>query len=161
MTVAVGKRKMFRKDRGFTAIELVIVIGIIFILAAALLPVLSKAREMAKKTCALEEIHQLEVALRMYGEDWGRYPDDDEFLTGNPIDGCENLIDALEYEVENGPYGTWEEDATSGNFLDPWGNAYRYRYNTLPVIGHDTGVMYNIWSLGPDINNDDDDIANW
>ena len=171
MTIAIEEREMFRKDRGFTVIELIVVIGIIFILAAALLPVLSKAREMAKKTRAREEIHQLEVALRMYGEDWGRYPDDDEFLALNSPYRCENLIDALEYEVENGPYGAWEEDTSSDDLFDPWGNAYIYRYNSGTVIGKSIGVAYNIYSAGPNgiyespgpdgIYDNDDDITNW
>ena len=167
MTIAAGEREMFRKDRGFSVIELIVVIAIIFVLAGALLPVLSKAREMAKRTRAREEIHQLEVALRMYGEDWGQYAPDEEFY-GEIFSGCDTLIEALKAKVENGPYGTWEEDA--GNFLDPWGNAYRYRYNST-VVGHNIGVAYNIYSAGPNgiyespgpdgIYDNDDDITNW
>ena len=142
---------MFRKNRGFSVIELLVVVGIIFILAAALMPVLSKARQMAKKTRAREEIHQLEVALRMYGEDWGQYPDDEGAA------GSAALITALHAEVENGPYGKWAENP----LLDPWGKTYIYRYDDT-VEGHSIGVAYNIYSAGPDgTYGSNDDITHW
>ena len=141
------------KRLGFTVIEFIIVIGIIFFLAAALLPALSRSRQMAKKRNAREVIYQLEVALQMYGEDYGTYPTDGT--------GCGNLITWMEREVGNGPYCEWPDDMKDGsNLLDPWGESYRYRYNTPTVLG--TGIQYNIWSDGPDKEPDtDDDVTNW
>jgi prepilin-type N-terminal cleavage/methylation domain-containing protein len=55
--------------RGFTVIELLIVIAIIAVLAAILFPVFARAKESALQTAALSQMKQLGTAFSLYTDD--------------------------------------------------------------------------------------------
>ena len=58
-----------RRSRGFTLVELLVVIAIIAVLIAILLPVLSKAKQASQRTVCMSNVRQLTIAFRMYVED--------------------------------------------------------------------------------------------
>jgi prepilin-type N-terminal cleavage/methylation domain-containing protein len=59
----------FKTTKGFTLLELLMVIAIIAILAALLLPVLSTAKERARRTTCLNNLRQISLGIRMYSDD--------------------------------------------------------------------------------------------
>jgi prepilin-type N-terminal cleavage/methylation domain-containing protein/prepilin-type processing-associated H-X9-DG protein len=62
------------RNRAFTLIELLVVIAVIAILSALLLPALARAKSSARRVNCVSNLHQIGVALRLYVDDFQKYP---------------------------------------------------------------------------------------
>ncbi len=88
---------------GFTLIELLVVIAIVGILAAIVFVVVNRARDDAYLSKALSESRQIEMAVQMYYEDHGSYPNTTTF--GEPPDGMEDRY--INSEIWSHGSGPW------------------------------------------------------
>ncbi len=76
------KGKFKNKEKGFTLIELLVVIAIIGILSSVVLVSLGSARAKARDARRISDIKQLQTALELYFNSYGRYPTRTEMANG-------------------------------------------------------------------------------
>lgn len=129
-------RNTLKNTRGFTLIELMIVIVIIGLLATLLVPRIMDRPEEARRIKAKTDIKTLEGALKLYKLDNTFYPTTEQ--------GLEALI--KKPEISPIPKKWREGGYLEGSSLpkDPWGNPYYY---TSPAS---SGKEYEIISYGAD-----------
>ncbi|MFA6902442.1 MAG: type II secretion system major pseudopilin GspG [Gallionellaceae bacterium] len=134
-----------KRQRGFTLMELLLVLVIVGLLAAVVGPTMYQRIKPAKETAVREQIENFGTALDIFLVDMGRYPTTQEglkVLRAKP-DGSDKW---------NGPYLKKEIPN------DPWGNPYVYR-----APGRSGG--YEIISLSEDGREggegDNADINSW
>ncbi len=64
-----------RAGRGFTLVELLVVFGILSVLAALLLPALTRAKDAGRKAVCISNLRQIGLAVHAYADEWeGRIP---------------------------------------------------------------------------------------
>lgn len=137
--------EILKKNRGFTLIELMLVIIIIGVLVAMVAPRLAGKSQQGKLAAAQADINaHLSVALDLFEVDNGRYPTTEEGLA------------ALRTAPSAAP--RWK-----GPYLkrpvppDPWRKPYVYR-----SPGQHNREDYDLFSYGPDgVEGGQDDITNW
>jgi prepilin-type N-terminal cleavage/methylation domain-containing protein/prepilin-type processing-associated H-X9-DG protein len=111
------------ESQGFTLIELLVVIAIIAILASLLLPVLSQAKDAGRKAFCANNLRQYGVYLRLYLDDWNKYPTSVELMGAN---GVRPINDPIRYHY--GPK-TGFESVDPWNIRCPTKGSYGYAYN--------------------------------
>jgi type II secretion system protein G len=89
-----------KSSRGFTLIELLVVIAIIGILASVILASLNSARAKARDARRVSDLHQLQIALEEYYDQYGSYPigsagSDRSQWVNNTSTGPDNPLGAL------------------------------------------------------------------
>lgn len=131
--------------RGFTLIEIMLVVIIIGALAAMVIPRFTGRSDQAKITAAKADIEaHLATALKLYELDNGNFPTTSQGL------------DALTTKPVTNPVpSNWNGPYIEKKPVDPWGKPYAY------ASPGDHRADYDLFSKGKDSNKDDDDISNW
>ena len=134
-------------SKGFTLIEMMVVVVVLGILAATIIPQFRGATYDAKVGTAKASIAELENAIERYSIHMDGLPTTEE--------GLSVLVEppAEQPESWRGPYVKMVRP-------DPWGNPYQYR---RPGIRHPTS--FDLWSRGADGvdggEGEGSDIGNW
>ncbi|MCF7936097.1 MAG: type II secretion system major pseudopilin GspG [Synergistales bacterium] len=136
------------RRRGFTLVEIMVVVVIMGLLAALVVPRIVGRGEEAKRTAAEMQLKEIEQSLDLFKLDNGFYPSTEQ--------GLEALVSKpdLPPEPNNYPDGGYMKKTPT----DPWGNPYVYRN---PGEHGD----YDLFSYGPDGEEggegDNADVTNW
>lgn len=130
-----------RKTSAFTLIEIMVVVIILGILAAAIIPQFMGSTEDAKISRAKSDIATLENALERFNLNLDRYPTTEE--------GLKVLVEAPPGDEEK-----WRGPYVKIVSPDPWGNPYQYR---IPSTHRTSG--FDLWSGGG--QGGGKEIGNW
>jgi len=132
-----------KSEKGFSLIELIVVLVILGLLAAVVGPRVYDKLAKGKEQIAKIQIKEIEGALQLFSFDVGRFPSSSE--------GLEALVrNPGNMESWKGPYLT-KNDLPK----DPWGKPYVYR---CPGQHGD----YDLLAYGPDgSEGGEDDIVSW
>jgi len=122
------------RRRGFTLLELLIVVAVISMLAALLLPVLRAARIRAKVTRAHADLRSIATAIESYRLDHESYPPARSFCAGGGMK-VDDYNESPAELLSCGYLGTFPEDIFNRT------RAYKY---ITPGLGYANGVLTSL-----------------
>ncbi|MBF0486509.1 MAG: type II secretion system major pseudopilin GspG [Candidatus Omnitrophica bacterium] len=139
---------MRKIKKGFTLIEIMLVVIIIGVLVAMVAPNISGRSEQARAVAARTDIEaNLSTALDLFQMDIGHYP--------TTAQGLQSLVTAPtdgDADKWKGPYLKKKHKIPK----DPWNHEYVYK-----APGEHNKESYDLSSLGADGTVSADDVANW
>ncbi len=133
------------KVKGFTLLEVMVVIVILGILASMVVPNLMGSQERANMQKAISDVTALETSLSLYKMDNYDYPSTEQ--------GLDALVEQTDIEPEprRFPEGGYIKRLPK----DPWGNDYI-------LLNPGEQSKMDVFSTGPDGEpSTEDDIGNW
>jgi general secretion pathway protein G len=146
-----------RTRRGFTLVEILLVLGIIVMLAGVTAVVLWPQAKGARVDIAKTQMVKISKQLDLYNINIGHYPTEEE--TGlSALVTRPGFPDEKLNEKWHGPY------LVTDDLRDPWGNLWQYQINIQAGSAATSGEQapYKLSSNGPNgTQGDDDDIKNW
>ncbi|MDF1657734.1 MAG: type II secretion system major pseudopilin GspG [Verrucomicrobiales bacterium] len=134
-----------RRPSGFTLVELVIVITIISVLAGSGIYLVIGFVDDAKYGRVDSDLKALDLAVKAYERN-------NYFKPPTQEQGLMALVERPTGEPQPERWRAYLEEP----MLDPWGNEYQYRFP-----GQKSDKKYDLFSLGDDGVESDDDVGNW